>query len=62
MREGTATEFQERRNRPGVEIRRFFGKRYTTISVSYLGKIIAEYTEILSRGKRQSISYSVTDE
>ena len=61
MREGTATEYQERRNRPHTETRRFYGRRYVTIDILYMGKVIAAKTELLTRGKVTSVSYSIDD-
>lgn len=59
MREATAREYQEARSRPYVEIRYFFGKRYTTTHVSYMGKTIATKDDYLKYGKVVSIAYSV---
>ena len=59
MREATAMEYGEARSRPYVEIRYSFGKRYTTVHVSYLGKLIAIKDDYLKRGKVVSTAYSV---
>ena len=59
MREATAFEYGKARSRPHVEIRYFFGKRYTTAHVLYMGKTIAMKDDYLKRGKVVSTAYSV---
>jgi hypothetical protein len=51
------TEFWRRRNLVGVEIRRMFGTRYTTIEVHLLSRTIATCTELITRGKTVQVSY-----
>lgn len=54
-----ATEFQNRRNRKGVEVKRFFTKRTKDV-ILYdrdLGKDIAWMTEITKRGKVVARTY-----
>ena len=46
-----ATEWQRRRNLPGVDVRRMFTKRTTDIVLSICGREIASRIEITKRDK-----------
>lgn len=52
-----ATEFQRRRNLPGVEVRRMFGTRYAEIHLSRGGVDLGSRTDMLKRGKVVSTMY-----
>lgn len=43
--------------KPGLEIRRMYGKRYSAFYYSYLGREIAAKHESITRGKVTDISY-----
>lgn len=61
MREGTKTEFQERRNRPHVEVKMMSTKRTFDVQIIHQGEVIAWKTETLTRGKITSTHILVAD-
>lgn len=44
-----ATEFQRRRNLPGVEVRYMNGQRFSEVILTLMGKEIGSKTDILKR-------------
>lgn len=51
------TEYQRRRNLPGVEVRRMYTKRTADQVLSHTGRELGTRTEVTTRGKVTSVLY-----
>lgn len=57
--EEQAKEFFKLMRCDGVEVKRMYGKRYTTLELMFCGESLASRTDILNRGKVTESLYTL---